>query len=228
MKIKYPLFMKDRDGCMFLLSSEDDINYHLEHIDVEDKEYDGWNIEGRSVELFIEDKRIKAKYVSEEGDLEMVREAILHYAKIATDVPFLYEKADKEITNLFKEVEKHIRINKLGLFKKIKTRLLEIFKELKEGLYWALGMLIFIIISRLLKFESWENKYGLLWLYSGILFFFTWLTIIYIKLIRRVIRKRDYRIINIIGFIFNTILIGFGWYGIYLSFKFLLYIWIPD
>ena len=228
MNIRYPLFMKDRDGWMFLLSSEDDINYHLEHIDVEGNEYDGWDNEGRPVELFIEDKKIKAKYVSEGCDLEVVREAILYYVKIATKAPFDNDMADKDIVNLFNKVEDHIKINKRRFLNRIKAKPIELLKELKEGVYWALGMLLFIIISRLLKFESWENKYGVLWLFSGILIFFIWLNLIYIKLVRRVVRKRDYRIRNFFGIIFNTFLFGFGWFGLYMFFRFLLILWFPD
>jgi hypothetical protein len=228
MNVKYPIFVRDREGWMFLLSSEDNINYHLEHIDVEYNEYDGWDIGGRPVGLFIEDKRIKAKYVSEESNIEAVRKAILNYAKIATKVPFAHEKADNEIINLFNKVEEHIRINKTGLLKKIKTKLSEIFRELKEGLYWALANLLFIAISFLLDVKSWDAKYGVTWVFSGVLILFAWLNIIIIKIVRKIIARKDFKFRNIMGLVFYSIGIIFGWFGIYMTFRFLLTLWISD
>lgn len=228
MIIKYPLFMKDREGWMYLLFSEKDINDYLEPVDIEDKEYDGWDIEGRPVELFMEDKRIKAKYISEDRDLDAIKAAILHYADIGTEVPFEYEETEMDPLELFNEAKEHIKIHKKRLIKRIKTKLLNAFRELKEGIYWALANLLFIAISFLLDVKSWDVKYGVTWVFGGVIILFAWLNIIIFKLARKIIRRRNFGFQNIIGLIFFALLIIFGWFGIFMSLSFLLILWIPD
>lgn len=120
MKVKYPLFIRDTDSYMCTVSSHEDMNSYLEHIDVEDNEYEGWDVEGRHIELFIEDKEIRVKYISEECDLEAVRRAILHYAKISTKVQFDSKEIDDDLQKLFNAVDEHIKTHREGLIKKIK------------------------------------------------------------------------------------------------------------
>jgi len=48
MKIIYPIFLKDRDNWMYVLKDQKEVEENLEKIDIEDKEYIGWDAEGNN------------------------------------------------------------------------------------------------------------------------------------------------------------------------------------
>jgi hypothetical protein len=120
MSINYPIFLRDKASYMFLSSSQDDINYQLEQVDVEYKEYEGWDVEGRPIELFLENDKIIPKYVSEDYELDELREVILQFAKVSSNEPFEIEVTDRNPFELFKAAQDHIKLHGKGLVKNIK------------------------------------------------------------------------------------------------------------
>ena len=112
MKIIYPIFLKDRDHWMFVLKNQKEVEENLEKIDIEDKEYIGWDAEGKLLDFFVKEDEIKVGILSEKSHSEEVKKAILGYAHSALPkVPFLPSKAEVDLLELFNKVEKHIREN---------------------------------------------------------------------------------------------------------------------
>lgn len=109
MEINYPIFLMDRDKWMFIIHNTTELNSHLEHIDIEDKEYSGWDINAFPLELYLEQKEIKVRHISSEPQLNRLKEAIFNYAKLARPkVPFVYSGPEDNVIELFKAVEEHI------------------------------------------------------------------------------------------------------------------------
>lgn len=113
MKINYPLFLQDRDKWMFVIKDSVELNSHLEHIDIEDKEYIAWDMAGLPLELYLDQREIKVTTVFNESQVDKLKEAILSYAKLAgPKVPFVYHGSEGNIIELFKAVEEHIKIGR--------------------------------------------------------------------------------------------------------------------
>jgi hypothetical protein len=110
MEICYPIFVKDQDGWVSILNRFEDLQVKLEKIDIEDKEYTTWDAEGLPVELYLDQKEMKVKALSDENRQDELKEAILNYAKLARPkVPFFYSGTEKSMVELFEAVEKHIK-----------------------------------------------------------------------------------------------------------------------
>ncbi len=110
MTVKYPIFGQGRDKWMFIIEKESKLDYHLEAIDIENKEYVGWDSEGKPVEFYLDNNKIKICCLSNESKLEELKKAILNYAKLARPkVPFSYSGSEDNIFELFKAVEEHIQ-----------------------------------------------------------------------------------------------------------------------
>ncbi len=119
MVIKYPIFGQDRDKWMFMIDVESDLNSCLEVIDIENKEYIGWDQMGVPIEFYLDNGKIKIKIFSEDAQLERLKEAILDYAAVARPkVPFKDSGLTDNVINLFNAVEGHIKDS--GLIGKIK------------------------------------------------------------------------------------------------------------
>jgi len=129
--MKYPVFGQDRDRWMFMISSESELG-SLEAIDIEGKEYTGWNVAGIPVEFFLDKGNIKIKPLSEVPQIEEAKKAILNYAAIAKPkVPFNYYGPEDDMVGLFKAVEQHIKSGSLK--EKIKRFIKKYLKEWKRG-----------------------------------------------------------------------------------------------
>ena len=109
MTVKYPILEQDRDKWMFIIETESKLGYHLEAIDIENKEYMGWDIEGRPIEFYLDKNEIKVRYLSNETKWEDLKEAILNYAKFAKPkIPFIDSGQYNNLGDLFRAVENHI------------------------------------------------------------------------------------------------------------------------
>jgi hypothetical protein len=109
--IKYPIFGKADDRSIFMIDTESKLNYHMENIDVENKEYIGWDSDGRPVEFYLDNNKIRARYLSNESKLGELKQSIFDYARsYKSEVPFDYSGTD--VVDLFKAAEEHINQGK--------------------------------------------------------------------------------------------------------------------
>ena len=126
MNIKYPIFAQDQGKSMFIIETESKLNYHMENIDVENKEYIGWGSDGKPVEFYLDNNEIKGRCLSKESRLEELKQAIFYYARfMRPKVPFYYSGSN--IVDLFKAAEEHIAQGKLSY--KIKMKLKGLWKK---------------------------------------------------------------------------------------------------
>jgi hypothetical protein len=52
---KFPLTLREKDsGRVFQCASVDDIQYHCEKIDIENREYEAWDSEGHPVKMSVQ------------------------------------------------------------------------------------------------------------------------------------------------------------------------------
>lgn len=106
--ITYPIFGQDRDKWMFMIDSESGLNY-LEAIDIEGKEYIGWDVRGIPIDFYLDNEEIKVRSLSEEPQVERLKQAILDYAATARPkVPFNPSGLEDNVIGLFKAVEEHV------------------------------------------------------------------------------------------------------------------------
>lgn len=111
--MKYPIFGQDRDKWMFMIISESELD-SLEAIDIEGKEYVGWDVIGTSIEFFVDKGKIKIRSLSQTTQIEELKKAILNYAAIANSkVPFNHYGREDDIIGLFKAAEQHIKSSSL-------------------------------------------------------------------------------------------------------------------
>lgn len=111
--MKYPVFGQDRDKWMFMVSSESELG-RLEAVDIEGKEYAGWDAEGIPIEFYLDKRKIKIKALSEIPQIEELKKSILNYVAIAKPKPpFNYCGPEDDIISLFKAVEQHIKSGSL-------------------------------------------------------------------------------------------------------------------
>ena len=80
MNFLFPVFLKDSDGYMCLIQSMDDLNSHIEMVDVEANEYIGWDIRGSEIRLLPQGQSIEVKVLEKNNDLEKLKSSLLSYA----------------------------------------------------------------------------------------------------------------------------------------------------
>ncbi|MEW6088081.1 MAG: hypothetical protein AB1498_07220 [bacterium] len=111
MKPEYPIFIltKDEMSIAMLVNSKE-LNFY-EQIDIEEGLYEGWDVRGYPIILSWDKKYgTKIEITKEITQLEKLEEAIINYAKLYNPkVPFKYSGPENNITELFNEVEKHIK-----------------------------------------------------------------------------------------------------------------------
>lgn len=126
MCVKFPIFGQDKDKSMFIINTESELSYHLENIDIENKEYVGWDSDGKPVEFYLDNDEIKVRCFSNESKLEELKQAILDYAQLyIPKVKFNYSGLN--VVELFKTVEEHI--NQGRLFYRITKKLKSLWKK---------------------------------------------------------------------------------------------------
>jgi hypothetical protein len=81
MTVVYPIFGQDRDKWMYMIDAESRLAYHLETIDIENGEYSGWDMQGKPIQFYLENERIKVQCQSNIQEPEKLKKAILHYAR---------------------------------------------------------------------------------------------------------------------------------------------------
>lgn len=129
MNIKFPIFLKDRDGYVYVVKSYDDIKKEVELIDVEEGEYIVWDSNGRLLEFYILNGEIKVRILDNEAKEEDLKKAILNYAeKFKVEKKNLDDFLEKEPFVLFMEVEKLIKDKKF--LYKIKSFFSKVIKNL--------------------------------------------------------------------------------------------------
>jgi hypothetical protein len=80
MDITFPLFALEKDdGSMYLIEDRDRILYHLEAIDIQNKEYVFWDLNGEGVSIGVAGGRI-ASMTKSAPELPL-RDALVSYAK---------------------------------------------------------------------------------------------------------------------------------------------------
>lgn len=130
MNVKYSIFGQDKDKWMFKIDEESKLNYHLEKIDVENCEYAGWDVEGKPIEFYVDDEKIKIRYKSSQLQIEKLKEAILDYAKLGNPREEFIDKYS-DVKELFQAVERHIdKARMSNKMKKKSTEFIEKFKKL--------------------------------------------------------------------------------------------------
>lgn len=128
MVIKYPIFAQDKDKWMYIIDVESDLNSRLEVIDIKNKEYIGWDLMGRPIEFYLDNGKIRIKNISEDSQLERLKEAILDYAAVARSKATLkYSGLADNIVDLFNAVEEHVKDS--GLIRKIKRYYANMFEK---------------------------------------------------------------------------------------------------
>ena len=128
--IKWPVFGQDRDQFMFMINSEQGLD-SLETIDIEGKEYMGWDVCGIPVEFFLDKRKIRVRPTSEIAQKEELRRAILKYAALASPkIPFKTDLPEDDIIGLFMAVEQHIKST--GMMRTIKRLATEIMGRLRK------------------------------------------------------------------------------------------------
>lgn len=121
MDINYPIFLRDRDGYMYLLDSTSDVQARLEPVDVEDREYEGWDAHGRPVELHLDHGVIGVKALDEATQLDRLRASIVEYARLlGLDESHVPQDEDRNVTELFNAIEQQTGFK--GIIGKLKRK----------------------------------------------------------------------------------------------------------
>ena len=122
MSVKFPIFGQDKDKSMFIIETPSKLSYHLENIDIENKEYIGWDSDGNPIEFYLDNNEIQVRYFSNEPKLEQLKQAILDYAQFyRPNAPFNYSGSN--IVDLFKATDEHINQGRFSyrIVKKLKS-----------------------------------------------------------------------------------------------------------
>ena len=106
-EIAYPIFLVDRDHIVLLIKDANHLNYHLERIDIEDGEYDGWDVKARPIELFLDGSDIRARLADEQACPTELKAAIFRYANRGKR-PFIYQGPSDDYLNLLQAAEAHV------------------------------------------------------------------------------------------------------------------------
>ena len=116
-EITFPLYLVDRDHIVFMIEKPGDLSYHLERIDIEDKEYTGWDARGFPVELFLKGSEIQARLASHDARSQELKKAILRYANMGKQ-PFIDSGTEDDCAKLLQAAEAHLAAQ--SLWKRIK------------------------------------------------------------------------------------------------------------
>ena len=106
-EIAYPLYLVDRDHVVFTIKRPSDLGYHLERIDIEDKEYTGWDARGFPVELLLEGSEIQARLAGHDARPQELKAAILQYAHMGKQ-PFIPLEPQDDYAKLLQAAEAHL------------------------------------------------------------------------------------------------------------------------
>lgn len=108
MNIKFPVFVKDQEGYMQLITADQKLSW-LEYNDIYNNEYNAWDVDGLRIELYLDKKEIKAKYISSKKDLDRLLKAIRDYA-VLCDPEFSFEGSEiyENPAKLFTAVKNHL------------------------------------------------------------------------------------------------------------------------
>jgi len=108
MKVVFPIFIQDKDKWIYMINGPLALN-GLEIIDINNNEYVGWDKDGRPIELYVDNNDIKARCLSDEKQVEILKKAIMDYAAVARrKAPFCCDDIRSDMVVLFKAVEQHI------------------------------------------------------------------------------------------------------------------------
>ncbi|MFA5087674.1 MAG: hypothetical protein WC552_01415 [Candidatus Omnitrophota bacterium] len=129
MGVKFPIFGQDKEKSMFIIETSSKLSYHLENIDIENKEYIGWDGDGKPIEFYLDNNEIQVRYLSSEPESQQLKQAILDYARLGRPkTPFEYSGSN--VVNLFRTAEEHIAQGKVSY--KIKAKLKNLWKKISS------------------------------------------------------------------------------------------------
>ena len=114
-KMNYPIFIYCKDDRSIRIHFDKESFNHYEQIDVESGLYSGWDVNGYPLKvLWIRNIGIKIEQISDQSQLDNMRETIFRYVESATayyrpDKPFVYEKTSNDFIGILKEMKQHIQ-----------------------------------------------------------------------------------------------------------------------
>ena len=82
MNITYPIFLQGKDKYLYLFYTDAEINKHIEHIDIIDKEYTAWDSQGYPVNLSIREGKIECEIIRNTAQINDLINALTDYAKL--------------------------------------------------------------------------------------------------------------------------------------------------
>ena len=111
MELKYPIFILSKDDLTIrMINSPKELDWY-EEIDIKEGLYNGWDINGYPIELYMDGKKVALKFTSLQSSPTELKEAILNYARIMKpNSPFINSAQNTDVLGLFKAVEKHVNI----------------------------------------------------------------------------------------------------------------------
>lgn len=114
MEPRFPIFLKDKDGWMYLIDSAANLG-RLECVDVEEKEYTGWDVDGRHIGLGMNGDEITSTLIADGVQcLDELAKSIIDFAnKMGPKGDPFHVKNVKDVLELFATAEKHANKSKL-------------------------------------------------------------------------------------------------------------------
>jgi len=113
MNLLYPLLILARDDrSIQKITAQSELDY-FEQIDIEADEYSGWDMQAYPISLSWEPRvGPKAEIADSVPQPHKLREAVMNYAKMYSEVPFDCGESVSDIVELFDAVERHIEETK--------------------------------------------------------------------------------------------------------------------
>ena len=111
MNIQFPIFILAKDDLSInMISDSRQLSRWYEEIDVKNNEYSGWDSNGYSLTvLWNSNIGTTVEIADETSQMDKLREAIFNYAKLRRPkIPFAYPDP-KNIVELFKAAQIHIK-----------------------------------------------------------------------------------------------------------------------
>ncbi|OGF48868.1 MAG: hypothetical protein A2044_07400 [Candidatus Firestonebacteria bacterium GWA2_43_8] len=130
--LKWPVFLKDTDGYVYMYESEKELKYSVEYSDIVNKEYTGWDVNGREVSL---------EWVDSEPDIGEVvikETGIVRYNHLKIAITEFAAKHGK-----LNDSEIEEKVNIVDLYNAVDKK---IFSPSKKDIAWIVVFLLASII----------------------------------------------------------------------------------
>jgi hypothetical protein len=81
MDVRFPVFVREKDsGDVFMSESINELQKHVERIDIENSEYEGWDADGRRIQFGLQQPVWLTLDASGETEMSALRAAVAAYA----------------------------------------------------------------------------------------------------------------------------------------------------